>query len=45
MSLAMSLDTNRAYKLRPELELILSCARTRLDEAAAGRVARFSEAD
>jgi len=38
MSLAMSLDTNRAYKLRPELELILSCARTRLDEAATGRV-------
>jgi len=38
MSLAMSLDPNRAYKLRPELELILSCARTRLDEAAAGRV-------
>ena len=34
----MSLDPNRAYKLRPELELILSCARTRLDEAAAGRV-------
>src|SRR6266478_2426231 len=38
MSLAMSLDPNRAYKLRPELELILSCARTRLDEAVAGRV-------
>jgi SAM-dependent methyltransferase len=38
MSLAMSLDPNRAYQLRPELELIFYCARTRLDEAAAGRV-------
>jgi hypothetical protein len=38
MSLAMSLDPHRAYKLRPELELILACARTRLDETAAGRV-------
>jgi putative nucleotidyltransferase-like protein/methyltransferase family protein len=38
MSLAMSLDPHRAYKLRPELELILCCARTRLDETAAGRV-------
>ncbi len=34
----MSLDPHRNHKLRPELELILLCARTRLDEAAAGRV-------
>src|SRR3979490_2442867 len=38
MRFAMSLDPHRGHKLRPELELILCCARTRLDEAAAGRV-------
>ncbi len=34
----MNLDPNRANKLRPELELILCCARTRLEEASVGRV-------
>ena len=38
MSLAMSLDSKRGKELRPELELILCCARTRLDELTAGRV-------
>jgi hypothetical protein len=38
MSLAMSPGSNWRNKPRPELELILSCARTRLDEATAGRV-------
>jgi hypothetical protein len=38
MSLAMTLDPHRAHQLRPELELILCCAHTRLDEAATGRV-------
>jgi hypothetical protein len=38
MSLAMSLDSKRGKELRPELELILCCARTRLDEAAGRRV-------
>jgi Uncharacterised nucleotidyltransferase len=33
-----SLVPNRGGKLRPELDLILSCARTHLDEPAAGRV-------
>src|SRR6266699_4918218 len=36
MRLAMSLHADRGNNLRPELELILCCARTHLDEAAAG---------
>jgi hypothetical protein len=38
MNLAMTLDSHRGDTLRPELELILCCARTRLDEAVAGRI-------
>jgi putative nucleotidyltransferase-like protein len=38
MRLAMSLDPHRGNQLRPELELILWCARTNLDEAAAARI-------
>jgi hypothetical protein len=38
MGLAMSLDPHRVYQLPPELELILCCARRRLDEAATGRL-------
>src|SRR5258708_3851365 len=34
----MSRGSNWRTKLRPELELILCCARSRLDEAAAARV-------
>jgi hypothetical protein len=34
----MSPGSNWRKKLRPELELILCCGRTRLDEATAGRV-------
>jgi hypothetical protein len=38
MRLAMSMDPHRGNQLRPELELILWCARTNLDEAAAARI-------
>ena len=38
MNVAMSRDSNWNSKLRPELELILCCARKRLDEETAARV-------
>jgi hypothetical protein len=38
MNAAMNLDFKRRERLSPELELILCCARTRLDDATAERV-------
>src|SRR5260370_8934894 len=38
MRVAMTLDPQRGNQLRPELELILWCARTNLDAAATARI-------
>jgi hypothetical protein len=44
MRFAMSLDPRRGNQLRPELELILWCARTNPDEAAVARIRALLDA-